>query len=144
FFSLAPTLQGQGPFGIQAVSDNLFSLQLYMGVMAVTALVFAALATERSESREALRKSHEELEKRVTERTKELLTANTLLRDSEERFRLLVEGVEDYAIFRLDPTGHIVTWNSGAERSQGYSAEEILGQHFSRFYTPEEIEQNKP
>jgi PAS domain S-box-containing protein len=59
------------------------------------------------------------------------------LRSSEERFRLLVEAVEDYAIFMLDPTGHIVSWNAGAERTKGYTAEEILGQHFRVFYPPE-------
>jgi PAS domain S-box-containing protein len=59
------------------------------------------------------------------------------LRKSEERFRLLVEVVEDYAIFMLDPDGHIVSWNSGAQRSKGYTAEEIIGRHFSVFYPPE-------
>ena len=59
------------------------------------------------------------------------------LRKSEERFRLLVEAVEDYAIFMLDPTGHVVSWNSGAQRSKGYTDEEIIGQHFRVFYPPE-------
>lgn len=59
------------------------------------------------------------------------------LRRSEERFRLLIEGVGDYAIFMLDPNGRIVTWNIGAERIKGYQANEIIGQHFSIFY-PEE------
>jgi PAS domain S-box-containing protein len=58
-------------------------------------------------------------------------------RESEERFRLLVESVRDYAIFMLDPDGRILTWNAGAERIKGYSASEIIGQHFSRFYPPE-------
>jgi PAS domain S-box-containing protein len=56
------------------------------------------------------------------------------LRKSEERFRLLVEGVEDYAIYMLDPTGRITTWNKGAERMKGYSAAEIIGQDFARFF----------
>ena len=56
------------------------------------------------------------------------------LRVSEERFRLLVEAVEDYAIFMLDPEGYIVSWNSGAQRSKLYRAEEIIGQHFRVFY----------
>jgi PAS domain S-box-containing protein len=61
-----------------------------------------------------------------------------VLRESEQRFRLLVESVTDYAIFMLDRTGHIVNWNSGAQRIKGYSAEEIVGQHFSKFYTSED------
>jgi PAS domain S-box-containing protein len=56
---------------------------------------------------------------------------------SEERFRLLIESVKDYAIFMLDPTGHVQTWNVGAERIKGYRATEIVGQHFSKFYPPE-------
>jgi PAS domain S-box-containing protein len=62
------------------------------------------------------------------------------LRRSEERLRLLVSSVKDYAIFVLDPTGRVATWNPGAERLKGYSAEEIIGQHFSRFYPPEAVE----
>jgi PAS domain S-box-containing protein len=63
---------------------------------------------------------------------------------TEEGFRLLVESVQDYAIFMLDPEGHIVTWNAGAERIKGYRSEEILGQHFSRFYPPEAAARGEP
>jgi PAS domain S-box-containing protein len=59
------------------------------------------------------------------------------LRLSEERFRLLVESVMDYAIFMLDPDGYVTTWNTGAERMKGYKADEIIGQHFRTFYPPE-------
>jgi formate hydrogenlyase transcriptional activator len=70
--------------------------------------------------------------------------AETALRRSEERFRLLVEGASDYAIFMLDPEGRVASWNSGAERIKGYRAEEILGQHFSKFYPQESVERGKP
>jgi len=66
------------------------------------------------------------------------------LRQSEERFRLTVEGVRDYAIFMLDTTGHIMSWNEGAERIKGWSANEIIGKHFSTFYTAEDLEDKKP
>jgi PAS domain S-box-containing protein len=66
------------------------------------------------------------------------------LRQSEERFRLLVEGVSEYAIFMLDVNGRIATWNSGAQRLKGYSAADILGQHFSVFYPPEVRESGWP
>lgn len=56
---------------------------------------------------------------------------------SEEVLRLLVEGVKDYAIFMLDTEGRVLTWNSGAERIKGYAAKEIIGRHFSAFYTAE-------
>ena len=62
----------------------------------------------------------------------------TRLIDSERRFRLLVEGVTDYAIYMLDPSGIITNWNAGAERIKGYSADEIVGRHFSIFHTPED------
>ena len=80
----------------------------------------------------------EALEARVRERTQELEASNARLRESERRFRLLVEGVTDYAIYMLDPEGKVVNWNPGAERLKGYASAEILGQHFSRFYTEED------
>jgi PAS domain S-box-containing protein len=58
------------------------------------------------------------------------------LRESGDAFRLLVEGVRDYAIFMLDGAGRVSTWNTGAQHIKGYRAEEIVGQHFSRFYPP--------
>ena len=70
--------------------------------------------------------------------------APALQRDSEERCRLLVESVRDYAIFMLDPTGHVLTWNLGAERFKGYQADEIIGSHFSRFYPPDALARGLP
>src|SRR5215203_4122856 len=67
-----------------------------------------------------------------------------ILRESEERFRLLVEGVKEYAIFMLDAEGHVTTWNPGARRFKGYEAEEITGEHFSIFYTDEDVERGHP
>src|SRR5207302_3045096 len=77
------------------------------------------------------------VESQVLERTAEL-------RKSEERFRLLVEGTKDYAIFMLDPQGRITSWNAGAERIKGYRADEIIGRHFSCFYPRADIEFDKP
>jgi PAS domain S-box-containing protein len=70
--------------------------------------------------------------------------AQEALRLSEERFRLLVNEVKDYAIFMLDPAGHVRSWNEGAQTITGYQAEEILGQHFSRFYTTEDAQRGTP
>lgn len=66
------------------------------------------------------------------------------VRQSEQRFRLLVEAVKDYAIFMLDPSGVIETWNEGARRLKGYEASEIIGKHFSTFYTPKDLASEKP
>jgi len=66
------------------------------------------------------------------------------LRESEERFRLLVESVVDYAIVTLDADGMITSWNSGAQRINGYTGAQIIGRHFSRLYPPEDIRENKP
>jgi PAS domain S-box-containing protein len=68
----------------------------------------------------------------------------TLLRRSEERFRLLIAGVKDYAIFMLNPLGIVETWNAGAEHIKGYSAHEIIGCHFSVFYPPDSIKRGLP
>ncbi|MBV8146219.1 MAG: PAS domain S-box protein, partial [Gammaproteobacteria bacterium] len=78
-----------------------------------------------------------QLEKQVRERTAQLQI-------SEERYRLLVEGIRECAIFMLDPTGHVASWSPGASQIKGYQAEEIIGQHFSRFYLPEDIQSGKP
>ncbi|KQW66904.1 PAS domain-containing sensor histidine kinase [Phenylobacterium sp. Root77] len=64
--------------------------------------------------------------------------------EAERRFRLMVQGVTDYAIYMLDPEGVVSNWNAGAERIKGYKAEEIVGHHFSRFYTPEDVEARVP
>ena len=64
--------------------------------------------------------------------------------EAEERFRLLVQSVTDYAIFMLDPQGHVASWNAGAERIKGYTAKEIIGQHFSRFYIEEDAKAGAP
>ncbi|MEO8303266.1 MAG: ATP-binding protein [Betaproteobacteria bacterium] len=66
------------------------------------------------------------------------------LRESEERFRLLVDGVKDYAIFVLDPSGNVASWNTGAQKIKGYYASEIIGSHFSRFYTSEDRARHWP
>jgi len=66
------------------------------------------------------------------------------LRESEERFRLLIESVRDYAIFMLDKEGRVVTWNTGAERIKGYQAAEIIGKHISCFYTEEDVRNDAP
>ncbi len=76
----------------------------------------------------------------VTERKR----AEEALRQSQERFRSLVEEVKDYAIFMLDAAGIVASWNQGAQKIKGYTAEEIIGQHFSRFYLSEDIERGKP
>jgi PAS domain S-box-containing protein len=64
--------------------------------------------------------------------------------ETEERFRLLVEGVKDYAIVMLDPQGNVASWNAGAERIQGYRSEEIIGQHYGRFFLAEDMRYGKP
>jgi len=74
----------------------------------------------------------------------QMLEKELALRRSEQRFQLLVEAVRDYAIFMLDPEGHVATWNRGAERIKGYKASDIIGSHFSRFYPEEDLRAGKP
>jgi PAS domain S-box-containing protein len=107
--------------------------------------------TVRKRAEEEIRQLNKNLEDRVLERTSQLeatvaeLESNQReLRQSEERFRILVEGVSDYAIFMLGPDGRVVSWNEGAERIQGYAATEVIGKHFSVFYTEEDAERGLP
>ena len=119
-----------GPFADLPRNETLLLLLIFVSTIVVTGLILGALLAQ-------LQASHGELELRVRERTR-------LLADSERRFRLMVESVVDYAIFMLDPEGRVASWNAGAQRIHGYSAAEIIGQHFSRFYPPEDAEARRP
>ena len=81
---------------------------------------------------------------KITRDVTERRSAEEALSESERRFRMLVQGVRDYAIYMLDPEGRVSNWNTGAERIKGYKAEEIVGQHFSRFYTEEDRAGGEP
>ena len=85
-----------------------------------------------------LQRLNQTLEQRAEERAQQLAASQTKLEDTERRFRLLVESVTDYAIYMLDPAGNVVNWNPGAERIKGYAREEIVGRHFSTFYTSDD------
>jgi PAS domain S-box-containing protein len=87
---------------------------------------------------------NESLEARVADRGRQLAAAAVELKETEQRFQLLIAGVTDYAIFMLDRTGHVVSWNAGAQRIKGYTEAEIVGEHFSRFYTAEDRERGVP
>jgi PAS domain S-box-containing protein len=93
--------------------------------------------SDRKTAEQALRRLNLILEQHVEQRTHELEEASEKLRATERDFRRLVQSVTDYAIFMLDTEGMVVSWNAGAERIKGYCADEIIGQHFSRFYTAE-------
>ncbi len=100
------------------------------------------LAVSRDVSRQheaetRLRDLNETLEKRVEQRTTELAA-------NERRFRLMVEQVEDYAIFMLDADGIVSSWNAGAQRTKGYTAQEIIGHHYSCFYRTQDVEAGLP
>lgn len=81
---------------------------------------------------------------KVTRDLTEQREAQERLRASEEQFRMLIERVEEYAIFLLDPKGRVMSWNSGAEKIKGFKADEIIGKHFACFYTSEDVAAGKP
>jgi PAS domain S-box-containing protein len=98
-------------------------------------VIITALRDENGEVRGFLKITRDLTERRAAEEQ---------LRQSEQRLRLMIEGVQDYALFMLDPEGRVTSWNVGAERLKGYSAAEIIGQHFSAFYTSEDVVAGKP
>jgi PAS domain S-box-containing protein len=100
--------------------------------------------TERKQAEEAVKQLNDTLEQRVEQRSELIKQTFTELHASEERFRLLVQGVADYAIFMLDPNGFVTNWNAGAARIKGYTAAEIVGHHFSRFYVEEDQQTRLP
>jgi PAS domain S-box-containing protein len=106
------------------------------GTILGVVLVFRDVS-ERRKLESLQRELQSRLEQQVQERTAQL-------RQSEERFRLLVEGTTDYAIYLLDPEGRIASWNPGAQRIKGYRADEIIGHPYARFFTPEDIRAGKP
>ncbi|HXN65521.1 MAG TPA: PAS domain S-box protein [Candidatus Acidoferrales bacterium] len=125
-------------------------LQLIGGIIA-TGLVLAVFVmflrenSIRAGAENQLAQANSRLEERVNERTGQLEQALAQVRkQSEEPFRLFVSNVKDYALLMLGPEGRVATWNVGAERIKGYSAEEIVGHHFSRFYTQEDVDRGKP
>ena len=81
---------------------------------------------------------------KITRDLTEQQQAQEALRQSEQQFRILVQGVSDYAIFMLDPNGFVTNWNLGAERIKGYRPEEVIGEHFSKFYTEEDRQRGEP
>ena len=126
-----------GPFSGDMPHESLPLLLTFTSTLVVTGLVLCAVLTQLDAAMAELRRRHADLETRVGERTRELEAAN-------RRFRLMVESVVDYAIVMLDSEGRVASWNAGAQRILGYAADEIVGQHFSRFYPPEEAGRDKP
>ena len=98
----------------------------------------------RTKAEEELQALNEALEQRAEDRAHQLAASLSKLEDTERRFQMLVEGVTDYALYMLDANGNVVNWNPGAQRTKGYSREEIIGLHFSKFYTAEDLAQDIP
>ena len=135
-----------------ATATNAIAALLVTGILAFFGAITIRHLSKRERQEHRIQSANLDRERLVGERTSALEHAaetlrteltrreqqERMLRDSEERFRLLVDGVKDYAIYRLDPQGYITSWNAGAERIKGYTADEIIGQHFSVFYTDED------
>ncbi|HEX3974463.1 MAG TPA: PAS domain S-box protein, partial [Stellaceae bacterium] len=103
-----------------------------------------ARIAELSEVEARLHEFNETLEERAEGRARQLAAHDTRLEAAEQHLALIIDAVVDYAIFMLDPAGNVVSWNPGAQRIKGYQREEIVGQHFSRFYTPNDRAQGVP
>jgi PAS domain S-box-containing protein len=135
-----------------AGTANVAAAALALGVLVFFGAAIGRHLFRRRVAEQKIQSSHVELEGVVERRTRELeqslrtiqaqleerIRQDAKLRDSEERLRILVAGVKDYAIYMIDPEGLVTSWNAGAERIKGYSADEIIGKSFSVFYTEED------
>ncbi len=131
------TLRSVGLLSSKVILSNLYMTQIYQATSAATAVILASVIAERQSAKAALALANRELESKVLRRTAQL-------HESEQRFRLLVAGIKDYAIYMLDSYGTITTWNDGARQIKGYTAHEVLGRHYSLFYTPDDLALGKP
>ena len=136
--------RGVGPFAAQSQNETLLLLLVFISTLVFTGLAISTVLGQ-------LELSMMELESRVRARTLELeqdiasrLRTERMLSESEQRFRLMVESVVDYAIFMLDAEGCVASWNAGAQRIFGYRAEEIVGERFTRFCLREDVGRGKP
>ena len=151
-------VKGHQPFGLESPNASLLFLLAYTSTLVMTGLVLSAIIGEREQAVAQLEATNEKLAQRIHDRTLELETVNRALRDelgegvqreevlrqSEERFRLLVDGVKDYAIFRLDSAGNVASWNTGAENIYGYAAAEIIGAPFAQLFTADDLARALP
>ena len=112
--------------------------QLLLSDGSTAQLAITRDVTERNKSRQAQEQLTAELEDKVQGRTHELEAALHRLQESERSFQLLVESVTDYALYMLDPTGRVISWNSGAKRIKGYEAADIIGKNFECFYSEQD------
>jgi PAS domain S-box-containing protein len=137
-------LETRFPASLDAVNDALLEAGSWEGELAHRRrdggelLVASRMALQRDELGQPL--AVLEINQDITERRR----TEQALRESEQRLRLLVDRIQDYAIFRLTPEGKVASWNSGAARLHGYQAEQILGRHFSVFYPEDERRAGKP
>ena len=131
------TYVGSGPFAHGDVNASFLLLLMFIISTSVPSLTLSAAVAQRRRTMQGLRRSQAELGRQVDQQTAELA-------DKERQFRLLVQGVTDYAIYMLDTDGRIRSWNLGAERIKGYRSDEAIGLHFSTFYTEEERAQDLP
>jgi PAS domain S-box-containing protein len=141
-----------------AGTANIAAAALALGVLVFFGAAIGRHLFRRRVAEQKIHSSHAELEGVVARRTHELeeslqtiqaqleerMRQDAKLRDSEERLRILVEGVKDYAIYMIDPEGLVTSWNAGAERIKGYTADEIIGKNFSVFYTEEDRATGRP
>jgi PAS domain S-box-containing protein len=140
----------------RAARDFTGSIIALGSILGVIFLSIAGIAVSReidvaARARAQVKALNSDLERRVEQRTTALqsevgarIETEAKLRASEEMFRMLLDGIKDYAVYMLDPEGRVVSWNSGAAHIKGYQAEEIIGKHISCFYTEADRDRNRP
>lgn len=151
--TLLVSAHGDRDLGVQALNSGAYAYlqkpidREYLAAWVKRAIQFRRLTRDVHRHRRDLEERAERLEKvnqALQDEIEQREKCEHQLRESEERFRFLVEGVKDCALFMLDTSGGVSSWNIGAEIMKGYRAEEIIGQHFSCFYTEEDLAAGKP
>ncbi len=143
-FAVWGTVRNGGPFSGLSLNETFLLLLAFMMSISIPSLALAAEVSTRKQAERELRATKLELDQRDERRSRALREAQTALERTETNYRLLVDSVREYAIFMLDPEGHVASWNPGAARIKGYEADEVIGEHFSRFYTKDDRTGGEP
>ena len=137
-FAVWGTMAGGGPFARPSLNNSFLLILTFVVSVAIPSLVLSADVASRRRVEAALRRANRDAEEGMRKK------AERALRESEEKYRLLVQSIYDYAIFMMDAEGRVISWNAGAQRIKHYKPHEIIGRHYEVFYPEEDRQAGVP